>query len=96
MTMAEYKELFEVQFMPDTNREIMRDRFRDFRQRHMSVMDYTRCFNMLAMFASKDVAIDLLCVGRFRHGLYDEYREVRLICRLARPITYKELRNLAL
>lgn len=79
MTIASFRELFEVQFMPDTTREIMRNQFRDFCQGNMCVLAFSRRFSELALFSPRDVASDTL---RVSHSIHDLRDNLRMKCRI--------------
>lgn len=71
----------------------MRDHYRGLRQEGMSVWVYVRRVTKLSLFAPKDVAINVIRVGRFRCGLRDK---IRFLCRSPQPFSYMELLSMAL
>lgn len=63
MMVYEFIKIFEVQFVPNTTKELMRDQFRELQQAGIGIHAYTRRFAKLSLFSPKDVATDALRVS---------------------------------
>ncbi|XP_058189399.1 uncharacterized protein LOC131306982 [Rhododendron vialii] len=69
LTWAEFEELFENQYFPETCREQLREQFEKFEQGNMTVSNYAIKFQSLSRFAPELVATEERKCRRFEKGL---------------------------
>lgn len=69
MEVAEFRILFEAQYIPDTIKGPMKDQFRELRLGGMSVQVYAKKFTKYALFVPEYMTIDVVRAGRFRYRL---------------------------
>lgn len=69
ITFQDFRDIFEVLFVPDTTKEFLRYQFKELYQRGMGVQAYAKHFNNLALFSLDNVVIVALRVTHFRRAI---------------------------